>query len=312
MKWLADKNLIIFGAGNLGKVACRRFKMMGFHIVGFVDNSKMKQGENVEGFTVLSLEEAENLGIDRLVYIIPQYGFEREIKQQLLDSTRTPFVSMGQIDFSYNDVSYYGEEYWEYQRKIGEKACVVDLRNFSDYIEKDDVVVEFGCGGGFLLNLIDAKEKLGVEINPYAIAQAKELGIQTVTDSNDIKNEYADKIISTHALEHVENPLEILQCLRTKLKSDGTIIFVVPFHSEKYEYRRDDIDNEFWNWNGRTLGNLFKRAGFFVLRVEVIDTQYPPNFAEILDETGIESLICFNRLYSQYSESKSIRIVAQR
>lgn len=117
------------------------------------------------------------------------------------------------------------------------------------HINENDAFVEFGAGGGFLLNLIKEKEKLGVEINPYAIENARQLGIRMVTDSNDIEGEYANKIISTYALEHVDNLLEILQCLRKKLKSDGEIIFVVPFQSDRYEYRKDDVDNEFWNYH---------------------------------------------------------------
>lgn len=312
MKWLADKKLVIFGAGNLGKEACRKFKRLGFYVGGFVDNSKEKQGTYIEGMPVFSLDEAEKLEEEHIVYIVPDYEFRDEIKVQLLECARRPYISMEQIDFCYNNVSYYDNEYWEYQKKIGEKACKVDVLNFLPYLDKNDIVVEFGSGGGFLLSLIDAKEKVGIEINPYAIKNSQELGIKTVYDSNDLKDEYADKIISTHALEHVDNPLEILKCLRQKLKPDGLIVFVVPFQSDIYEYRRDDIDNEFWNWNCRTLGNLFKRAGFFILRVEVIDNQYPSNFASILEETGIESLVCIDQLYSQYSESKSIRIIAKK
>lgn len=312
MKWLANKELIIFGAGKIGLASYKKFKKLGFHVIGIVDNSPSKQGMLVDGLRISSLEEAEKTAGENTVYIIAVRGYEYEIKMQLLERTKHPFIDIDQIDFSYNDIEYYDEEYFEYQKRIGEKACAVDLLNFVNHINTNDIVVEFGSGGGFLLNLINAKEKVGVEINPYAIENSKKLGIKTVENANCLSDEYADVIISTHALEHVDNPLDILRTLWRKLKPAGKIIFVVPFQGDNYDYRRDDIDNEFWNWNCRTLGNLFKRAGYFVSRVEVVDNQYPPNFASILAETGIETLVCIDKLYSQYSDSKSIKIIARK
>jgi hypothetical protein len=37
---------------------------------------------------------------------------------------------------------------------------------YAPYIRKTDAVVDFGCGGGFLLDALDCGDKMGVEINP--------------------------------------------------------------------------------------------------------------------------------------------------
>ncbi|MEY8410220.1 methyltransferase domain-containing protein [Lachnospiraceae bacterium 62-26] len=312
MRWLLNKNLFIFGGGDLGIRICKKLKRLGYNVVGFVDNSNLKIGKNIENLPVYSLEEAENILLQSKVYLVLNNKYEGEIKKQLMENSKNPFVCVKDIDFSYNNVSYYDEEYFEYQKKIGENASAVDLVNFIDFIDKNDTVVEFGSGGGFLLSLIDAKQKVGIEINPYAIECSKRNGVKTVDDAAKLPDQFADIIISTHALEHVDTPLEVLVTLWNKLKDNGKIIFIVPFQSEKYEYRKDDIDNEFWNWNCRTLGNLFKRAGYFVQRVEVICNQYPPQFADIIGQTGMDTLLCIDELYSKYSESMSIRIIASK
>ena len=69
--------------------------------------------------------------------------------------------------------------------------------------------MEFGSGGGYLLNNIHAEKKIGIEINDTARAAAKEIGIDSVKYISDIPDDYADLIISTSVLEHVENPLGI-------------------------------------------------------------------------------------------------------
>src|SRR5262245_66414015 len=39
--------------------------------------------------------------------------------------------------------------------------------------------IEFGCGGGYLLHILRARSKVGVDVNPAARAQAARLGIET-------------------------------------------------------------------------------------------------------------------------------------
>lgn len=312
MKWLKDKNIIVFGAGKQGRKVAGILSKLKFHVVAYADNDPDKQGQIIDGVKVLSPQETEKMSPDHKVYIVPNTKYSPEIKKQILEMPNSVFIGAEQIDFCFGGEEYYDEDYFAYQKAIGEEACKIDLLNFENDICQNDVVVEFGAGGGYLLNLINAKEKLGIEINDTAIENAKSIGIKEVKSVDDVPDDFADVIISTHALEHVDNPLEILQKLKSKLKDNGKIIFVVPYQSDKYEYQKNNIDNEFWNWNCLTLGNLFKRAGYFVVQVEVVYNQYPPNFIPVLKETGLETLVCIDKLYSKFSESESIRIVARK
>ena len=66
-------------------------------------------------------------------------------------------------------VSFYDSEYFDgYQKKIGELGGVLNKFKFQKYISKSDSVLDFGCGGGFLLNNLDCDTKVGIELNDIA------------------------------------------------------------------------------------------------------------------------------------------------
>lgn len=103
-------------------------------------------------------------------------GFEKEIKQQLLDNYIYNFISISQIDFGGGE-EYYDERYFSYQQKIGEFGGKIKEEMLRPYIREDMTVVDFGSGG-YLLHCIKAKEKMGIEINDTARDAAKKLGLK--------------------------------------------------------------------------------------------------------------------------------------
>ena len=314
-KWLKEKNLLIFGAGEMGKRVCKTFVKFGYQVLGFVDNSKEKQGMEIENLPVFSLEEAEELQSEAKVIIILNNVYESEIRMQLMESSDIPFVSIGQIDFSQADVLHYDEEYFEWQKEIGRFTVQFDVERFRPYIKANDVVLEFGSGAGYLLREIVAKEKVGIEINDYAREFAKSIGIDSVKDMSLIQDGYADVIISTHVLEHVDNPLGVLKGLHKKMKPDGKIIFIVPYETGDEDYHRNDGNQHLYTWNGLLLGNLFNRAGFFVNRVESYCMQWPygvGDYRKIFEETGRDTLLIMSELFGEFKGMKNIFIVATK
>ena len=146
--------------------------------------------------------------------------------------------------------------------------------------------MEFGSGGGYLLKELHAKEKIGIEINDYARKNAEMLGVSSVKHICDVPRGYADVIISTNVLEHVENPLEILRELHSRLKEDGKAVFIVPNESCETEYTRSEINNHLYTWNCLNLGNLFKAAGYFVYSVGRMQEVWPSNYMKIAEEVS--------------------------
>mgnify|MGYP001147144506 CR=1 FL=1 len=68
---------------------------------------------------------------------------------------------------------HYDQAYYDWQQRIGIFGGKANLFKFEKYIKPDDIVLDFGCGGGDLLNAIKCKEKYGIDINEFARAEAK-------------------------------------------------------------------------------------------------------------------------------------------
>jgi len=168
---------------------------------------------------------------------------------------------------------HYGLAYWNYQQSIGKHGACLQKFLFEDFISPEDVILDFGCSGGFLLNQFECARKIGIEINPYAIEYAKKTGIDVYSEIKKVPDNIADVIISNHVLEHLLNPYESLKQLRDKLRVDGTIVIVVPSeqaNNPSYEYKEKDINQHLYTWTPLTLGNLLKQAGFKIIKSEAI------------------------------------------
>jgi 2-polyprenyl-3-methyl-5-hydroxy-6-metoxy-1,4-benzoquinol methylase len=64
--------------------------------------------------------------------------------------------------------AYYDAEYFDWQKNIGAFGGWANAFMFGPSVAKDDTVIDFGCGGGFLLKNLDCKNKIGIEPNAEA------------------------------------------------------------------------------------------------------------------------------------------------
>jgi SAM-dependent methyltransferase len=193
-------------------------------------------------------------------------------------------------------MSHYDSQYFKWQKKTGIFGGKAELFKFRDHIKISDKVIDFGCGGGFLLKALNCSEKKGVEINEYARKNAEnENCLSVVADIDEIENEWADVIISNHALEHTHNPLNIILKLADKLKKGGLIIMVVP-QEHNNKYHKDDINQHLYTWTPLTLGNLLNTAGLEVIYSKTLIHKWPPFYEKIFSIGGeyiFNAVSCF-------------------
>ena len=208
---------------------------------------------------------------------------------------------------------YYSKKYFDWQKSLGEFGGLANLKKVSKFIKPTDNVVDFGCGGGYLLKNINCNERIGIEINPVARKTASANGIKTYRFSKFLKNSWADVIVSDNALEHTHNPLGELKALFPKLKKNGRIIFVVPCESYKMQFKPNDINKHLFSWSPVDLGNLFTLAGYKVISVKPFLDKWPPYYKIIGKLFGMRIFGLFSSVYGHIDKKwVQVRIVATK
>ena len=161
--------------------------------------------------------------------------------------------------------NHYNKKYFNWQSEVGTFGAIANQIKFKDFIKEEKKILDFGCGGGYMLSAFKNIEKFGVEINSVATEIAKKNGLKIFSNSKKLPSNFFDLIISNNALEHTDNPLVELKELYRSLKIGGKICIVVPLDTLKYKYKNNDKDFHLYSWSPMNLGNLLTSAGFRVL-----------------------------------------------
>jgi SAM-dependent methyltransferase len=202
------------------------------------------------------------------------------------DPMNTDLPSYGSLD---HYVGEKGKKYFEWQQgQDGLTEARYNLHIWRPHIAREDSVLDFGCGGGFLLKVLQTKKAVGVEINPHARETAHKLGIETYASLSEVNDKF-DKVISSHALEHVPHPRQAILELKDKLRDGGKMVFLLPLDdwrtSSNRHYFPGDINQHLHAWTPLTLGNLIASCGLRVERVDIITHAWPPNHRQLWDRS---------------------------
>jgi SAM-dependent methyltransferase len=209
--------------------------------------------------------------------------------------------------------AHYDDQYFNWQASIGEFGGWANQSKFVEYISSNSRVLDFGCGGGFLLKGIKCSKKVGVEVNPSATETAKEHGIEVFSSVAGVPDEYVDVIISNNALEHTLQPLEELKSLHRKLRVGGKIVFVVPCESISYSYKPKDINHHLYSWSPMCIGNLFTEAGFSLIESKPYIHKWPPKYKLIARVGGRRLFDIACRIYGRIERSWfQVRVIAEK
>jgi SAM-dependent methyltransferase len=201
---------------------------------------------------------------------------------------------------------HYDAKYFDWHREIGAFGAWVDAHKFQKSVSSGDTVIDFGCGGGFLLHELNCRRRIGIEPNPSAAESVKFFGIEHFFNSADalhaLGEEVVDVVISTNALEHTSNPLQEIRNLYPLLKAGGIAHFIVPCDSISNQWIPGDINQHFFSWSPMNLGNLFTYVGFRVDFVAPYIHKWP-RYYNYVSKLGwpLFNLAC--RIYGQIERS---------
>lgn len=104
-------------------------------------------------------------------------------------------------------------------------------------LNNSDVVLDLGCGEGFLMfSLPKLKKIVGIDISEVALSRAKELlkdrpNIQIIqgnAQNLNVADESFDKIMCSETLEHLPSPRKAMKEMYRVLKKNGLAVISVP------------------------------------------------------------------------------------
>lgn len=209
-------------------------------------------------------------------------------------------------------MSHYNEDYFAWQKEIGQIGGYLNKFKFEKEVNSEDILMDFGCGGGYLLENFSNKNKIGFEINRSAWGEIKKKGIEVYDNFDDISDNSIDTIISNHAMEHVPLPLETLKNLYKKLKPNGKIIVVIPCEQPTegcFYYKPNDRNQHLHTWCPMTFGNLSTLAGFKVLNCMPITHQWCPDFKKCYKDANFHQR-CI--AYAKKNRNIQIRMIGTK
>jgi SAM-dependent methyltransferase len=147
---------------------------------------------------------------------------------------------------------------------------------------KNGKLIEIGSGMGFLLQTFrnDGWEVLGVEPDRGACNYAKEYlhvpAVCGLLNDADIPDGACDVVLMMHVIEHVPDPLGLLQEIYRVLKPGGHLVMETPRYDSlmfKILGRRErsvGCDGHLYFFTTDTLRKIYEKAGFRQVRLDLV------------------------------------------
>lgn len=160
----------------------------------------------------------------------------------------------------------YPPERWEW------RACIKRLSRRQDASNGAVVVVDLGSGDGGFMRMASRLQRvkmLGLDHNPDVVARCRAEGLDVIEGGLDDLSrrwpEGVDVVTFWHVIEHVEDPVGLLEASRRRLRAGGELCFSVPLTPMSYEHSWPDPFNEpphhLTRWNLAALEALASRLG---------------------------------------------------
>ena len=151
----------------------------------------------------------------------------------------------------------------------------VKFRTLVKYVNKESLIVDFGCGTGGFLSYLKKKKYtvVGVDSNKKARDMCLEKNLKTYKSINDFKENF-DTITFWHSFEHVSKPNEILDQIISQSKDNLTVVIALPnyrsFDAKHYGvfWAAYDVPRHRFHYSQIGIKKLMKSHGFECLKTK--------------------------------------------
>jgi len=144
-------------------------------------------------------------------------------------------------------------------------------------------ILDYGCGSGEFLYSISSQVDttlIGYDINPFKPVAQDNLMVLNNEIQLGIYSPF-DLIFSFQVIEHLQNPLEFLEFMKSLLSEDGIVILETPTSSGllftkifRQHWGGWHAPRHFVIFDQKTLTDLSEAAGFEVLSINYIPTPF--------------------------------------
>ena len=162
------------------------------------------------------------------------------------------------------------EKHWWF---VGRREIILKLIKKNFLGRQDIKILEIGCSGGPLLNLLISQgysHVVGIDNSKEAIRRCKERGFKKVflmdgAEPN-FNSEQFDVIIASDVLEHIQNDKRAVKRWEGILRKGGIVICFVP--ALRALWSKHDEDNKHYRrYTKKYLASLFKENGHNIIRL---------------------------------------------
>jgi ubiquinone/menaquinone biosynthesis C-methylase UbiE len=183
-----------------------------------------------------------------------------------------------------------------------ESKRVCEIINFLG-LQEDDRLLEVGCGTGNILESLDSKKTVGIDLSKYLLQKTRQKNIPNLQLINangenlPFKDHCFNKAICSEVIEHVQNPQSLLTEIGRVLDSKGRLVISIPnedlinlvkwflvkvrlfgflFPQQKNKLKehltKNDLMPEFHlhKFNFNILKNMLLKSRFHILRYKAI------------------------------------------
>ena len=172
---------------------------------------------------------------------------------------------------------YHRDETYRIEERLFDN---IFLRRVDEVVKfiKTGKVLDIGCSTGIMLSIFKQRgfDVKGVEISKKAAEIARSKGIDVVVGPFE-KIQFSEKfnlVILNHTLEHLENPLEVLEKVKKILKPKGYLMIDLPnFDSPiakllKSKWPHLLPDEHLWHFTPKSFSIIFKKMDFKILAMK--------------------------------------------
>jgi len=143
---------------------------------------------------------------------------------------------------------------------------VNEIKDYFENLPSEKLkIIDFGCGSKPYDIFTTNKDYIGIDIDEANVKADIHCNIENIP----LENEIADVVVSFMVLEHVENPLKVLQEKFRILKNNGELFMTVPLYWEEHEQPYD-----FYRFTRFGIKSLLQRCGFQEIVIKEMNTNY--------------------------------------